>query len=60
MPFETFKGAVTSAPTLGGEVVELNGDQPASVGGAPVVQADVMAANGVVHVLGRVISAPAP
>jgi uncharacterized surface protein with fasciclin (FAS1) repeats len=60
VPFETFKGAVTSAPTLGGEVVELNGDQPASVGGAPVVQADVMAANGVVHVLGLVISAPAP
>jgi uncharacterized surface protein with fasciclin (FAS1) repeats len=25
-----------------------------------VVQADVMAANGVVHVLSRVISAPAP
>lgn len=59
VPFEAFKGAVTSAPTLGGEVVELNGDQPPTIGGAPVVQADVMATNGVVHVLGRVLSAPA-
>jgi len=59
VPFETFKGAVTSAPTLGGEVVELNGDQPPTIGGAPVIQADVMATNGVVHVLGRVIPAPA-
>ena len=59
VPFDTFKGAATSAPTLGGETVELNGDQPPTIGGAPVVQADVMATNGVVHVLGRIITAPA-
>ncbi|MCA3720185.1 fasciclin domain-containing protein [Phenylobacterium sp.] len=59
VPFETFKGAVTSAPSMGGETIELNGDAAPTVGGAPVVQADVMAANGVVHVLGAVIRPPA-
>lgn len=58
LPFEAFKGAVTSAPTMGGETVQLNGDQPPTVGGAPVVQADVLASNGVVHVLGKVIATP--
>ena len=59
VPFETFKGAVTTAPTLGGEAVQLSGDQPPTIGGAPVSQVDVNAANGVVHVLDRVILAPA-
>lgn len=59
VPFATFSGAVTSAPTMGGESVELNGDQPATIGGAPVIQSDVMATNGVVHVLGKVITPPA-
>lgn len=58
LPFEAFKGAVTSAPTMGGETVQLNGDQPPTVGGAPVVQADVLSSNGVVHVLGKVIATP--
>lgn len=59
VPFETFKGAVTSAPSMGGETLELNGDMAPTIGGAPVIQADVVATNGVVHVLGRVISPPA-
>ncbi len=59
VPFETFKGAETSAPTLGGETVKLAGDEPPTVGGAPVSQVDVNATNGVVHVLDRVITAPA-
>ena len=59
VPFETFKGAETSAPTLGGETIKLAGDEPPTVGGAPVSQVDVNATNGVVHVLDRVIGAPA-
>lgn len=59
VPFETFKGADTSAPTLGGEAVKLSGDEPPTIGGAPVSQVDVNATNGVVHVLDRVITSPA-
>ena len=59
VPFETFKGAETSAPTLGGEAVKLTGDEPPTVGGAPVSQLDVNASNGIVHVLDRVIIVPA-
>lgn len=59
VPFSEFKGAVRSAPSMGGEAIELNGDAAPTVGGAPVVQADVMATNGVIHVLGRTIASPA-
>jgi uncharacterized surface protein with fasciclin (FAS1) repeats len=58
VPLADFKGAVRSAPTMGGQAVELNGDEPASVSGAPIVQADVAASNGWVHVLGKVIPPP--
>lgn len=60
VPLADFKGAVRSAPTMGGEAVELNGDEPPSVSGSPIVQADVIASNGVVHVLGKVITPPTP
>lgn len=58
VPYETFKGAETSAPTLGGESVQLNGDTPPTIGGAPVSQLDVNAANGIVHVLDKVLAGP--
>ena len=59
VPFEAFRGAETSAPTLGGESIRLNGDAQPTIGGAPVAQMDVNATNGIVHVLDRVLTAPA-
>ncbi len=50
--------AGTCVETLGGKVkVEKSGDS-LTIGGAPIVSTDIMASNGVIHVIGGVITAP--
>lgn len=57
------KAAIAAAggtvDTLGGPVsIELDGDKLV-VGGATVITADIKASNGIIHVIGAVITAPA-
>jgi uncharacterized surface protein with fasciclin (FAS1) repeats len=50
--------AGTCVETLGGKVkVEKSGDS-LTIGGAPIVSTDIMTSNGVIHVIGGVITAP--
>jgi transforming growth factor-beta-induced protein len=50
--------AGTCVETLGGKVkVEKSGDS-LTIGGAPIVSTDIMASNGVIHVIDGVITAP--
>jgi uncharacterized surface protein with fasciclin (FAS1) repeats len=52
----TQASGLTSAPTLGGEslpIAQVGGDL--QVGGATVIQADVFASNGVIHVIDAVL-----
>lgn len=53
-----------SVPTIGQVSVPVNGtSQPITVGGAPIIQADVPSSNGVIHAVGGIVSAsaaPAP
>ena len=47
-----------SVPTLPGEDLEITVDASVLVNGVPVDQADVQAGNGVVHVIGEVLTPP--
>lgn len=50
--------AGTCVETLGGKVkIEKSGDS-LTVGGAPIVSTDIMASNGIIHVIDGVITAP--
>ncbi len=50
--------AGTCVETLGGKVkVEKSGDS-LTIGGAPIVTTDIMASNGIIHVIDGVITAP--
>lgn len=63
VPLADFKGAVRQAPTLAQVPVELNGGDMLMVNDAPILQADVNATNGVIFVVGKVLSPnnpPAP
>ncbi len=51
---------LTEAPTAAGNVISVEaGDYGVRIGGATVTQADVMASNGVIHVVDSVIMPPA-
>jgi uncharacterized surface protein with fasciclin (FAS1) repeats len=57
VPSSEFKDSVRSAPTLAGLPVTLNGEAgKLLVNDADVVQADVMASNGVIQVIDKVLS----
>lgn len=57
VPSSEFKDSVRSAPTLAGLPVTLNGeDGKLLVNDADVVQADIMATNGVIQVIDKVLA----
>lgn len=57
VPTAEFKGSVRSAPTLAGLPVTLNGDAgKLLVNDSNIVQADVMASNGVIMVIDKVLT----
>jgi uncharacterized surface protein with fasciclin (FAS1) repeats len=56
VPSAEFKGAVRTAPTLAGTPVQLNGGQKLMVNDVDIAQADVMGTNGVVHVVGKLLT----
>lgn len=57
VPTSEFKGSVRSAPTLAGLPVTLNGDGgKLLVNDSNIVQADVMASNGVIMVIDKVLT----
>ncbi|WP_304166042.1 fasciclin domain-containing protein [Phenylobacterium aquaticum] len=63
VPSSEFKGAQRQARTMAGLPVELDGGEMLMVNDAMIVQADIMATNGVIHVINKVLSpatAPAP
>jgi len=56
-----FEGAKGPVPTVAGTTVEIDGSgDQVMVGPADVVQADVMASNGIVHVIDKVLIQGAP
>ncbi len=58
-----FAGAARTAMTLAKLPVEMEGGSPPGVNGVTMIQSDIAATNGVIHVLGKVLSpsaAPAP
>lgn len=56
VPTAEFKGAVRSAPTMAGLPVELNGGDRLLVNDANITQADIIAPNGVIHILDKVLT----
>jgi uncharacterized surface protein with fasciclin (FAS1) repeats len=63
VPSAEFKGAQRQARTMAGLPVELDGGDMLMVNDAMIVQPDVLATNGVIHVISKVLSpatAPAP
>ncbi|MFN3514161.1 MAG: fasciclin domain-containing protein [Phenylobacterium sp.] len=50
-----FEGVKRSAATVAGPSVELEGGEPPKVNNATIVQADVAASNGVIHVIDKVL-----
>jgi len=58
-----FAGAARTAITLAKLPVEMEGGNPPGVNGATFVQSDIIATNGVIQVIGKVLSpaaAPPP
>lgn len=58
-----FDGAARSAITLAKLPVEMEGSKPPGVNGTAFLQSDIVTSNGVIHVIGKVLSpsaAPAP
>ena len=58
-----FAGAARTAVTLAKLPVEMEGGNPPGVNGVTFVQSDIVATNGVIHVIGKLLSpsaAPAP
>lgn len=60
VPSSEFKGAVRQAPTMAGVPVNLDGGEPMKVNDATILQADVMATNGVIFVIDKVLSPANP
>ncbi|WP_340647128.1 fasciclin domain-containing protein [Phenylobacterium sp.] len=58
VPSEAFKGATRKAATVAGPSVELEGGATLKVNDADIVQADVMATNGIIHVVDKVLLPP--
>lgn len=58
VPASEFKGATRKAATVAGPSVELAGGATLKVNDAEIVQSDVMATNGVIHVVDRVLMPP--
>lgn len=55
VPASEFKGATRKAATVAGPSVELAGGATLKVNDAEIVQADVMATNGILHVVDKVL-----
>jgi uncharacterized surface protein with fasciclin (FAS1) repeats len=51
-----FKGATRTAATVAGPPVELKGGEHLMVNNADIIQADISASNGVIHVIDKVLS----
>lgn len=58
VPSSEFKGATRKAATVAGPSVELAGGATLKVNDADIVQADVMATNGIIHVVDKVLLPP--
>lgn len=58
VPSSEFKGASRKAATVAGPSVELTGGATLKVNDADIVQADVMATNGILHVVDKVLLPP--
>ncbi len=58
VPSSEFKGATRKAATVAGPSVELAGGATLKVNDADIVQADVMATNGIIHVVDKVLMPP--
>jgi uncharacterized surface protein with fasciclin (FAS1) repeats len=56
VPSAEFRGAVRSAPTLARLPVQLNGGKVLAVNDVEIAQADVITTNGVVQVIGKLLS----
>ncbi len=59
VPAAAVAGKVTHAATVNGATITVNGSNGVKVNDANVVQADVMASNGVIHVIDTVLLPPA-
>ena len=59
VPASAVTGKVTDAKTVNGATINVNGTNGVKVNNATVVQADVMASNGVIHVIDTVLLPPA-
>jgi uncharacterized surface protein with fasciclin (FAS1) repeats len=58
VPSEAFKGSTRKAATVAGPSVDLEGGATLKVNDADIVQADVMATNGIIHVVDKVLMPP--
>ena len=58
VPSSEFKGATRKAATVAGPSVELAGGATFKVNDAEITQADVMATNGILHVVDKVLMPP--
>ncbi|MBR7619517.1 fasciclin domain-containing protein [Phenylobacterium sp. 20VBR1] len=58
VPSSEFKGATRKAATVAGPSVELSGGARLKVNDADIVQADIMATNGIIHVVDKVLMPP--
>ncbi|MFD3264977.1 fasciclin domain-containing protein [Phenylobacterium ferrooxidans] len=58
VPASEFKGATRKAATVAGPSVELAGGATLKVNDAEIVQADVRATNGIIHVVDKVLMPP--
>lgn len=58
VPSSEFKGATRKAATVAGPSVELSGGAMLKVNDADIVQADIMATNGILHVVDKVLMPP--
>mmetsp|Transcript_32500 Transcript_32500/g.71337 ORF Transcript_32500/g.71337 Transcript_32500/m.71337 type:complete len:614 (-) Transcript_32500:626-2467(-) len=54
LPLLAAAGEVT-APTLEGSLIEITGLSPPKIDGVEVVEADIMASNGIIHAMGGVL-----
>jgi len=59
VPASAVAGKVTDAKTVNGATINVNGTNGVKVNNATVVKADVMASNGVIHVIDTVLLPPA-
>ena len=60
VPTSEFKGASRQATTLAKLPLAFDGGVTPDVNGVPIVQADVMATNGVIHVVGQLLNPAKP